>query len=221
MIVSGYVSLLSQQLEKARDAAGGEYAQAAEYLDVIEHNVERCCELAHMWQRLGHAELNERKPTPAGEVLNTLAAATEPLGSAKRVAITYDLSAGTAVVEGNAAQLIRALYNIVANAVQAVESGAGGVRVSAASDDGHLAVAVEDNGCGMSEETLARIFEPYFTTRRSGQGTGLGMSIAKRIVDEHGGAITVRSAVGQGTTVTVRIPLLGRARPEAAVTAGR
>jgi signal transduction histidine kinase len=73
----------------------------------------------------------------------------------------------------------------------------------------------------MSEETLARIFEPYFTTRRSGQGTGLGMSIAKRIVDEHGGAITVRSAVGQGTTVTVRIPLLGRARPEAAVTAGR
>ena len=70
----------------------------------------------------------------------------------------------------------------------------------------YVRIEVSDNGCGMDAATLARVFEPFFTTKRPGQGTGLGMAMAYGFVRQSGGAIGVRSAVGQGTTVSLWLP---------------
>jgi len=83
--------------------------------------------------------------------------------------------------------------------------------------DGELMLVIEDTGPGIQPENLARIFEPLFSTKSF--GTGLGIPTVKQIVNQHGGTIEVDSAVGQGTCVTVRLPLQAAAMEEIKVAA--
>jgi two-component system nitrogen regulation sensor histidine kinase NtrY len=104
--------------------------------------------------------------------------------------------------------LRRALVNLIENALQAMDGGGtlGLALASEATPQGEVArIDVTDTGEGMSPETAARIFEPYFSTRDT--GVGLGLAIARRAVEEHGGTITAESALGKGTCMTVRLPL--------------
>jgi signal transduction histidine kinase len=73
--------------------------------------------------------------------------------------------------------------------------------------DGAVAIDVEDNGKGIAADALPKIFDPFYTTKEPGKGTGLGLSIAYKIVTQHGGRIDVRSTPGEGTTVTVTLPV--------------
>ena len=69
-----------------------------------------------------------------------------------------------------------------------------------------MEIAFEDTGCGIAEEDLNRIMDPFFTTKPVGQGTGLGLSIVHQIVQQHHGSLDVSSEVGKGTRITVRLP---------------
>ncbi|NJD10834.1 MAG: hypothetical protein FIB01_10540 [Gemmatimonadetes bacterium] len=89
------------------------------------------------------------------------------------------------------------------NAAQALEPG-GEARVAAGAEDGSIEVAVTDNGVGIPEHDLRRVFEPLFSTRP--EGTGLGLPIARRIAVAHRGSLELESEAGKGTTVTVRLP---------------
>lgn len=110
-------------------------------------------------------------------------------------------------VQGGRGQVQQVLVNLVANAKDAVE-GAGSVRVCAMAVGGWAEVQVSDSGCGMPPEVQARIFEPLFTTKEPGRGTGLGLASVKAILDRMGGEVEVHSAVGAGTTFALRFPLL-------------
>ena len=102
------------------------------------------------------------------------------------------------------AVLSRALTNIIENALHAMPK-AGTLRLAARQVDPQwVELTVTDTGIGMDRAALGRIFEPYFSTRAS--GTGLGLTIAKRNVELHGGTITVESERGKGTTVTMTLP---------------
>ena len=102
------------------------------------------------------------------------------------------------------------LLNLLSNAIRFTDRG-GKVTVGACAEAGHITFAVEDNGVGISEEDLARVGEPYFQARASYDrrhgGTGLGLSIVKGLVRLHGGDIDIRSRVGEGTRVSIRLPL--------------
>ena len=76
-------------------------------------------------------------------------------------------------------------------------------------------LTVADSGCGMSREVLSRVFEPFFTTRSPGEGSGLGLSVVHGIVKSYGGAVTAYSEVGKGSTFSVFLPLLPEQRPAA------
>jgi signal transduction histidine kinase len=96
----------------------------------------------------------------------------------------------------------RALINLIDNAVEASRLG-GQVAVTAATSRNGLIVTIMDRGAGMSRETLDHLFEPFYTTKCG--GTGLGMAIARKICEEHGGMLAVTSKEGVGTEATVRL----------------
>lgn len=106
----------------------------------------------------------------------------------------------------NRDKMKQVLLNLVRNAVQAVEPGNGQVTVSVGERDGNALMTVTDNGRGIPREQLARIWQPFFTTKGQG-GMGLGLDICRRIVTAHGGTITVDSEEDRGTTFTVSLPL--------------
>ncbi|NTV13762.1 MAG: hypothetical protein HGA96_07530 [Desulfobulbaceae bacterium] len=106
----------------------------------------------------------------------------------------------------NVGQLNLVFMNILLNAVQAL-SGRGEINLRTSCDGEAIMIAVSDTGNGMPPEVASRIFEPFFTTKEVGQGTGLGLSIDYDIVSKHRGTIEVASQIGQGTTISIRLPL--------------
>jgi signal transduction histidine kinase len=99
----------------------------------------------------------------------------------------------------------RALANIVENALHAMP-GTGSLRITSTVEPGWVTIRVADTGVGMDEEALARVFEPYFSTKTT--GTGLGLPIALRNIELSGGQIQVESRRGEGTAVTIRLPVV-------------
>lgn len=102
------------------------------------------------------------------------------------------------------------LLSLVQNAVQALH-GKGAVRVSTRVEQDQIRIAVSDNGCGIDAQALARIFDPFYTSRDVGSGTGLGLTVSQEIVASYGGRIEVESTVGVGSTFTVCLPLAAQA----------
>lgn len=107
-----------------------------------------------------------------------------------------------------AGELNQVFLNLIVNAAQAIE-GQGTVTIKTDFDSDNLYVRVSDTGKGIAEEHLAQLFDPFFTTKPVGEGTGLGLSVSYGIIQKHNGDITVDSALGEGTTFTVRLPQTG------------
>jgi len=120
------------------------------------------------------------------------------------VRVKVEISGPELSLAGDPELLKDVFLNLLLNAGQAM-GGSGSIRVSAEPRNGACRITVEDSGAGISPEVKEKIFEPFFTTKH--RGTGLGLAIAKHIVDGHGGEIGVESAAGQGTTITVSLPL--------------
>ncbi len=113
-------------------------------------------------------------------------------------------------VIGNATALRTVFVNLFINAWQALE-GPGEIRVSSRCDNGNVVVEISDSGCGMSPQVLERIGQPFFTTKE--EGTGLGVSIAQRVIKRHGGRMVFDSTPQVGTTITVFLPVAGPQSP--------
>ena len=105
-------------------------------------------------------------------------------------------------------QINQVFLNLVTNAAQAIGRGPGEIRITTRREGAaHVAVEVADNGKGIPPDILPKIFDPFFTTKEVGKGTGLGLSIVYKIVEQHGGRVSVDSTVGVGTRFTVVLPL--------------
>jgi signal transduction histidine kinase len=134
-------------------------------------------------------------------------------GLAGRIEIRNDVTGPLPRVLVDRTLIMRALANIVENALHAMP-GTGELAVAASDGEDVVVLAMRDTGVGMDEEALARVFEPYFSTKTS--GTGLGLPIARRNVELSGGTIEVESGKGTGTIVTVRLPVFPPASAAAA-----
>jgi len=126
------------------------------------------------------------------------------VGLGNRVAIANDVAPPLPAVMVDRTLVARALANIVENALHAMP-GEGQIRLTARVDDGFVELTIQDTGVGMEEDALARVFEPYFSTKTT--GTGLGLPIARRNIELSGGSIAVESQRGRGTAVIIRLPV--------------
>ncbi len=140
-------------------------------------------------------------------LLATVLTLLEPEFRAHGVEVFQELSGSPEVIEGDAGQLRQVFVNVLMNALQATPAGGSvSVRLTKPST-GLLAVNITDTGCGIPEADLAKVFNPFFTTKEN--GTGLGLSISYGIVTRHGGEIEVQSRCvdpDRGTTVAIRLP---------------
>jgi CheY-like chemotaxis protein len=141
----------------------------------------------------------------------TLAALRDMLTRVARedIDLTFALESGGACVEVDPYDLEQVVFNLVINARDALPSG-GAIRVDATrvTEDGeYVRLRVRDNGSGMTSEVRAHLFEPFFTTKQVGEGTGLGLAFVDGVVRRARGFVTVDSSPGQGTTVSVFLPV--------------
>jgi signal transduction histidine kinase len=131
----------------------------------------------------------------------------------KPITIDFQRNANLPQVEHDSDQIHQVLLNLLLNAIQAI-NGSGFIKVGIEEIGDRVAITVADTGRGIAAEHLPNIFKPFYTTK--GNGTGLGLSLAKRIVEEHQGTIEVTSVPGKGTSMAVYLPLVSPKAPAAA-----
>ena len=162
----------------------------------------------------GFTYLNQQatlQPIAIGRGLSDTLTVLRPKAKAKAVSVEVRVSENLPAVDGYGGELNQVWANLVDNAIDATPGGH--VRIDAAAAEGKVVVRVIDDGPGIPADTLTRIFDPFFTTKDVGEGTGLGLDIARRIVQRHRGAIDVSTGPG-GTEFRVMLPVSARSPQE-------
>ncbi len=174
-----------------------------EYLGMLENGIQRCVDLLDTWQRLARNDTRQYARFSFLDFIRACEKDCRPAMNAAHALVSFETTGGDADILGDRIQLGRILSNLIQNAVHALPKEGGRLRIQAEVLDSSVRVSVVDNGCGISQENLPYIFSPDFTTRRAHGNMGLGLFIAQKIAKNHGGRITVESAVGQGSTFTL------------------
>jgi PAS domain S-box-containing protein len=191
--VSGCADLLLRELEP------GDPRRSR--VEVIAQSAARATDLTRQLLAFSRRQVLRLEPVDLSNVVAGMTAMLERL-LPPNISVDYEL-AGGATVRIDRAQFEQVLLNLALNGRDAMPTG-GRLSISVRTIDGDAELVVIDEGIGMDEETRVRIFEPFFTTKPS--GTGLGLSTVDGIVAQSGGTLSVRSAPGRGTAITVRLP---------------
>jgi two-component system NtrC family sensor kinase len=182
--------------------------ELAEQLQTIERESKRCGELVKNLLTFSRQQPSQREPNDLNTVVHRAALLVKHKLEMQNIELTENLAADLPPVECDANQVQQVVLVLMVNASEAMPKG-GKLEVStgldAAADQGF--VRVKDSGCGIPEDVLPRIFDPFFTTKEDQNRTGLGLAVAHSIVEQHAGDISVRSAPGEGTEFTVRLPI--------------
>jgi len=207
-IVWGYVQLLAKKLEQSEKENGSANPTSAKELNIIEQNVRLCRELLTMWQSYGSVEASPHKPISVTQIVREVVKGVGPMAVQSGAELECDICDDPCTLLGDPVQIMRAIQNVIINALQASTDKKGAVKVSCTRKDFYVDVRVEDAGYGIAPAQMAKIFDPYFTTKQGKSGTGLGLYITKKVVEDHNGSIKVDSTPQVGTTFTIRLPLL-------------
>jgi signal transduction histidine kinase len=208
-------------LREAEVKAAGLESVRADLRPLVVESLEGVAHIAEITEGLKAMSRMSRDEREVGDVAGCVSSALLlAQGEIKRAGATVQRDlAPVPPVRFHAGELTQVLVNLLVNAAQATRRGEGHVRVATRTEDGAAVIEVGDDGCGIPPEQTERIFEAFYTTKPAGQGTGLGLSISADIVRSHGGAITVESVPGEGSTFRVVLPVVpavGAERPERA-----
>jgi len=173
---------------------------------MIENSVWRCNELTDLLMNLGKSGSLPLQAVRLIEFIKEIIKGLEPRAAMRGVKFSVITEGPEVQVMAHRLQLFRALSNILVNALEAVPEKTGCVKVRQQREGGSALITVEDNGCGIAPAQLAKVFDPYFTTKKV-TGTGLGLFVTKTVIEDIRGSIDIKSVVDKGTLVTIRLPL--------------
>jgi signal transduction histidine kinase len=175
-------------------------------LGPIKAQVDRLSALTHQLLALSRPTAVHAGPVCIKELLTHIRPLVQPQADVDGVRIVMHFQKDMPPVCGSASRLEHLFINLFLNSVNAMSSDGGALTVKTRMDDGFVRVDVMDTGKGIEPQHLARIFEPFYTTRAN--GTGLGLFSAKTIVEDHDGKIDVKSKIGKGSCFSVWLPIV-------------
>ncbi|MCO6457689.1 MAG: HAMP domain-containing histidine kinase [Pirellulaceae bacterium] len=198
--------IIQQDDCKPNEEQNAEIGVLRNYLRKIQDEAFRCKGITEKLLDFSRMGDSEKHPTDLRELVEGVIEMVRHLGSYRQKQIEFSCRQRV-VAAVNPQETKQVVLNLITNALDSLDAG-GVVQVRLSEQRGEATLEVRDNGCGMTEEVLEHLFEPFFTRRRDGKGTGLGLSISYRIVAEHGGRIEASSdGPGRGSQFRVRLPL--------------
>jgi PAS domain S-box-containing protein len=196
-------------------------AETKRWLSLIGENAERGADLIKQVLTFARGLEGERIPVQVKHIVKDLVSVLQET-LPKSISLKYDVASSPWLIAADPTQIHQVLMNVCLNARDAMPNG-GTLKIGVeninidenyarmnpdAQSGGYVQLTVEDTGTGMSEETVKRIFDPFFTSKALGHGTGLGLSTALTIVKSHGGFINVYSELGRGTRFSIDLPAM-------------
>jgi len=204
------ISSYTQMLLEERTQNDPEYS----ILKKIEQQAFRAAGIASSLLNFSRQRDGDYRPLDVEEMVTETLGLFEPHLRGRRIDLVRRIQGPLDRVNGNRGRLQQVLMNLLLNAVDAMPGG-GTVTVAARAASGRVQIDVSDTGCGIPPEHLERIYDPFFTTKPRGQGTGLGLSVSYGIVKEHSGTLSAESSPGEGSRFVVSLPAVDERRASA------
>jgi len=210
--INNPIAIIAQEAEwaehvvrEAEKNCNADFAEVKDSLREVRAQVDRCKNITHKLLDFARKREPVLQDVDVGRIIEDMARLVDKEAAYKNVTLTRDLPQDLPLLRTDSPLLRQVVLNLMTNALQAVDTG-GSIEVSARADDEVMEIRVKDNGCGIEPENLEKIFNPFFTTKPPGQGTGLGLSMCHTLVTGMKGEIFVESKPGQGAAFTVRLP---------------
>ncbi|GAA70898.1 sensor histidine kinase [Pseudoalteromonas sp. BSi20439] len=191
-------TLQHYQFDELQTDSSDIIAEMTEGADRVKEIVQGLRQFAHPDQtQIGDIDITEL-------IDNTLRVAWNEIKYNANVEKNYNTE--PIIITGRSTQLSQVFLNLFFNAAQAICDKVGVISITTKADKKNAYITIADNGCGIDNDKLNKIFDPFYTTKPIGQGTGLGLAISKAIIEQHGGLISVKSQLNQGTTFNITLP---------------
>jgi two-component system NtrC family sensor kinase len=212
--LTGVLTFTSLMRKKVKDGT-----EDAEDLDLVIRETKRCAAIIRRLLDFAREKVPVNGFFNLNQVIEDTVRFVERPASMHQIDISTNLDATLPQVWGDADLIKQVVMNLLVNAQQAVDKvghivvETRSIKANATPEQKSAAamtveISVRDNGCGIPQANLQRIFDPFFTSKEVGKGTGLGLSVSYGIVKAHGGRITVESSVGEGTVFHVQLPVI-------------
>jgi two-component system NtrC family sensor kinase len=206
------IAACAESLESRIAEGAFEVSEAAddltEYLGLIKSEAFRCKEITTGLLDFSRIRAGERDQLDLGDLVRSAANLVSHQKRGCNIEQKLEISESLPLVSADGGQIQQAVIALATNAIDAMPEG-GTLTFRVFEDANRVMIEVEDTGSGIPQEDMAKIYEPFFTTKEVGKGTGLGLAVCYGIISEHGGRLSVRSSIGVGTTFSIFLPSLG------------
>ncbi len=202
------VEELRYELQRTNSDQGEKDQDIDRYLDLIARQADRCSQITQNLLDFSRQERNQNNAYDfynLNELVQKALELNHYMLQKNQVQVRYDLDGAVPLIWGDGPGIQQVIFNLLCNAAQAMKQG-GALKLVTQNEADCVCLQVMDNGEGISNEDLKRVFEPFFTTKPPGLGTGLGLAVSYGLIKQAGGTIVMDSRLGEGTTVTVKLP---------------
>ncbi len=181
----------------------------SEMLDLAIHECVRIKDLIHSLQDFNRPTSGKIATIDVHKTIEDLLLFSKKKMQDRRIAVKRDFTGENPRIQGVADQIKQVVLNCLNNAEEAIGRGGGTITIATERAQDDFLIHISDTGKGIREDDIAHIFDPFYSTKPAVEGTGLGLSVSYGIIRRHGGSITVKSKLGQGSTFTIRLPVDG------------
>lgn len=204
--ISACAESLESRVEEGAFGSSPDVEDLHEYLGLIRSEAFRCKSITNGLLDFSRMRTGNRFPIDVGLVLKSSARLVAHQKRGENINIEFDIEENMPRVNADEGQLQQAIIALSTNAIDAM-AGGGTLTYRAFAQSSRLTIEIQDTGHGIPPNDLSKIFEPFYTTKEVGKGTGLGLAVCYGIITEHGGRLSVRSNVGVGTTFSIFLPI--------------